>query len=80
MSSDGDSVDSSSLSNVELCVLKQLDEGERMTFEELNKHLPDVPKNQVEDAVRHLLHTQRLAETGDWKYYATSTGREVLPS
>lgn len=59
------------LSDVESRVLRQLTENERLTFEELNNQLTDIPEEQLEEAVRNLLHTQRLAETGDWNYYAT---------
>lgn len=55
----------------EQLVLDEL-EGEQLRFEELNERL-NRSTAELEDAIRHLLHRQAIAETGDWKYYRTAT-------
>ncbi|WP_071932979.1 hypothetical protein [Halodesulfurarchaeum formicicum] len=63
--------DDEDIEKVEQQIITELSSGRRLTFEELNDRLEGIPEPMIEDAVRNLLQTQRLAETGDWSYYAT---------
>jgi predicted component of viral defense system (DUF524 family) len=61
------------LNDLEQRILKTLQEERRLTFKELSNQdeFSEVSVRELENAVRHLLHSQYLAETGDWNYYVT---------
>ena len=49
---------------------------ERIAFEaplERGYGATEEPQHRLEDAVRNLLHSQRVAETADWKLYRTES-------
>lgn len=53
---------------IEVEVKSQL-EGERsLSLEELVDEVEE-PKNDIENAIRHLLQRQEIGETADWQFY-----------